>query len=201
MATVVWSVPLLAHDSNFTAQKQKKRKKKRRAGSSQRKSCRMRASNKLARRGVEVRTSEREGRREGWRREKELLSHYYPSVTGLLWSCYGYGDSRLSVLLTIAHKASIQHRATMQISFSPFLNLLLFTSGYIFLSSCSSVLPASQTDPPPPTCQCNPHLLLNISIFLFFSFTFSIRQQPLSPQERDDPNLDHETPQPMSRKS
>lgn len=96
-----------------------------------------------------VRTSEREGKREGWRREKELkelLSHYYPSVTGLRRSCYGYGDSRLSVLLTIALEASIQRRATMQISFSAFLNLL-FTSGYIFFSSCFSVLPASQTDP------------------------------------------------------
>lgn len=60
-----------------------------------------------------VRTSEREGRREGWRREKELLSDYYPSVTGLLGSCYGYGDSRLSVLLTIANKASIQLWSTM----------------------------------------------------------------------------------------
>lgn len=132
----------------------------------------MRASNKLAGRGVEVRTSEREGRREGWRREKELLSHYYPSVTGLLGSCYGYGDSRLSVLLTIADKASIQQRATMQISFSPFLNLLLFTSGYIFLSSCSSVLPASQTDPPPPTLPMQPPPAVKYFYLLFFLLHF-----------------------------
>lgn len=60
-----------------------------------------------------MRTSEREGWREGWRREKELLAHYYPSVTGLLGSCHGYRDSRLSVLLTIAHKGGIQLWATI----------------------------------------------------------------------------------------
>lgn len=111
-----------------------------------------------------VRASEREGRREGWRREKELLSDYYPSVTGLLGSCYGYGDSRLSVLLTIANKASIQLWATMQIS-SLSLNLLLFTSAYIFPSSCSF---ASFTNtPPPPT---NTHTPAVKSSYLSFSF-------------------------------
>lgn len=99
---------------------------------SQGKSRKMQGSNKLPKRGVEVRTSEREGRREGWRREKELLSHYYPSVTGLLGSCHGYRDSRLSVLLTIAHKGSIQLWATMQISLSLSLVFLLFTSLFIF---------------------------------------------------------------------
>lgn len=52
------------------------------------------------------------------KRKETPLSLYYPSVTGLLGSCYGYGDSRLSVLLTIAHKGGIQLWATMQISLS-----------------------------------------------------------------------------------
>lgn len=52
------------------------------------------------------------------KRKGTPLSLYYPSVTGLLGSCYGYGDSRLSVLLTIAHKGGIQLWATMQISLS-----------------------------------------------------------------------------------
>lgn len=109
---------------------------------------------------MEVRTSEREGRREGWRREKELLSHYYPSVTGLLGSCYGYRDSRLSVLLTIAHKGGIQLWATMQISLSLSLVFLLSTSLFIsrftyisyplFLRSSLSLSQTSQTVIPLP---------------------------------------------------
>lgn len=149
MATVVWSSLSLGWDSNFRAHI----KGTKTGRSSQGKSRKMQGSNKLPKRGVEVRTSEREGRREGWRREKELLSHYYPSVTGLLGSCYGYRDSRLSVLLTIAHKGGIQLWATMQISLSLsfFLHFLLF---YICL-----------------------HLLLNIhilpSLFLLFPLCFS----------------------------
>lgn len=57
------------------------------------------------------------------KRKGTPLSLYYPSVTGLLGSCYGYGDSRLSVLLTIAHKGCIQLWATMQITLSHFLSL------------------------------------------------------------------------------
>lgn len=46
--------------------------------------------------------------------------------TGLLGSCYGYGDSRLSVLLTIAHKGSIQ--LSLSLSLSLFLCLSLHLS-------------------------------------------------------------------------
>lgn len=132
------------------------KKKKRRAGWSQGRSCRMQESNKLAGRRVKVRTSEREGRREGWRREKELLSHYYPSVTGLMGGCYGYGDSRLSVLLTIAYKASIQRQATMQISFSPFLYFLLFTSSPLPAPPPphTTTTPATPSMQPPPAVKC-----------------------------------------------
>lgn len=117
-----------------------------------------------------MRTSEREGWREGWRREKELLAHHYPSVTGLLGSCHGYRDSRLSVLLTIAHKGGIQLWATMRTPphhhhhpFSPLLSLCL--SHLLFLHL-------------PPVCIC-PHLFafkhiyLSVLLFCFF-FCFSL---------------------------
>lgn len=75
------------------------------------------------------------GREGGVKKRKGTpLSLYYPSVTGLLGSYYGYSDSRLSVLLTIAHKGSIQLWATMQIALSHFLSVsfllhfILFTS-------------------------------------------------------------------------
>lgn len=77
-----------------------------------------------------MRTSEREGRREGGvkKRKGTPLSLHYPSVTGLLGSCYGYRDSRLSVLLTIAHKGGIQLWATMPIPLSLFLSLSVHIS-------------------------------------------------------------------------
>lgn len=94
--------------------KKREQKKKKTGQPREGKSRKMRGSNKLPKRGMEVRTSEREGRIEGGKeggvkkRKATPLSLYYPSVTGLLGSCYGYRDSRLSVLLTIAHKGSIQ---------------------------------------------------------------------------------------------
>lgn len=93
-------------------------------------SSRMGESSKLANRGMEVRTSERERRREGGlkKRKGTPLSLYYLSVIGLLRSYYGYRDSRLSVLLTIANKGSIQCWATMQI---PTLSLPLSVSFFI----------------------------------------------------------------------
>lgn len=81
------------------------------------------------------------------KRKGTPLSLYYPSVTGLLGSCYGYWDSRLSVLLTIAHKGSIQLLATMQIGLSLFfsflLPFLLFTCIYILCSPFMSVFSLS----------------------------------------------------------
>lgn len=85
------------------------------------------------------------------RRKGTPLSLYYLSVTGLLGSCYGYRDSRLSVLLTIAHKGSIQLWATMQISRS-----LVFLPHSLFLSAF------------PPVCIC-PHLSLCCTSFPFAS--------------------------------
>lgn len=118
MATVVWSSLCWAGKLQSAHKRQKKKKreqKKKKTGQPQEgKSRKMRGSNKLPKRGMEVRTSEREGRIEGGKeggvkkRKATPLSLYYPSVTGLLGSCYGYRDSRLSVLLTIAHKGSIQ---------------------------------------------------------------------------------------------
>lgn len=131
-------------DSNFRAYI--KGEKKENGRPSQGKSRKMRGSNKTARErsGSENKWEGGEGGREGGvkKRKGTPLSLYYPSVTGLLGSCYGYGDSRLSVLLTIAHKGSIQLWATMQISLSLFL----------FLSFCL-------------------HRSLNIHIFPFSSQT------------------------------
>lgn len=140
----------------------------------------MRGSNKLPKRGMEVRTSEREGRIEGGKeggvkkRKATPLSLYYPSVTGLLGSCYGYRDSRLSVLLTIAHKGSIQLQAMMQISLTRsvffsfclcfYFRLHLSLNMYTFPHSLS-LPPKLQTEPPirhPPTATIIP--LFDVSI-------------------------------------
>lgn len=84
----------------------------------------------------------REGGREGGvkKRKGTPLSLYYLSVTGLLGSCHGYRDSRLSVLLTIAHKGSIQLWATMQISLFLFLSLSFFL---FCIPSCFSMVDTS----------------------------------------------------------
>lgn len=190
MATVVWSSLSLGWDSNFRAHI----KGTKTGRSSQGKSRKMQGSNKLPKRGVEVRTSEREGRREGWRREKELLSHYYPSVTGLLGSCYGYRDSRLSVLLTIAHKGGIQLWATMQISLSLSLSFYIFffsTSVYIFcltytsflLFFCSSlsVSQTSQTATLPPSPPLPTTAFSCCLLFLSFILSLTLLHSSIIP--------------------
>lgn len=152
--------------------------------------------------------------REGGRGEEEKRnsSHTIIHPSQGSWEvAMATGDSRLSVLLTIAHKGSIQCRATMRISFSPFLNLLLFTSGYIFFSSSPSVLLVLQTDPPPlllllprpPATphhppRCDPHLQWNA--FLFLSFTFSTANLQ-HPRRETIPTGTTKLPQPKSHKS
>ena len=139
-----------AHERRKTKKKQKEN-----GQPSQGKSRKMRGSDKLPERGVEVRTSEREGKEGGVKKRKGTpLSLYYPSVTGLLGGCYGYGDSRLSVLLTIAHKGSIQLWATMQIPLSLSLTLFFsfFPSVYIVhLTYTSLHFPQTSHTLPRPT--------------------------------------------------
>lgn len=107
------------------------------------------------------------------KRKGTPLSLYYPSVTGLLGSCHGYRDSRLSVLLTIAHKGGIQLWATMQItlslslSISFFLHFLLFTSVciHIHLPFSSPALPSLSLELPTQQPRCHPPT--TTSFFLF----------------------------------
>lgn len=146
------------------------------------------------------------------RRKGTPLSLYYLSVTGLLGSCYGYRDSRLSVLLTIAHKGGIQLWATMPISL--FLSLALFLSTFpsfyislhlllnifpshflpfpVRLSNFTHSNPTASPPPPHPTTAsffCLVFLSILLSLTLPYSFSTPL---PLSPWEINYPNPDCE---------
>lgn len=116
-------------------------------------------SSNLPKGGMGVRTSRREGRSEGGvkKRKGTPLSLYYPSVTELLWSCCGYRDSCLSVLLAIAQKGTIQCWATIQICLSHFFNL--FQSSVSICVSLSPFLWRSHLPSASPAFQSPIHLL------------------------------------------
>lgn len=188
-----------------TSQHNIKKKKKEEGGSSQGKSCRMRASNKLAGRGVKSENKWEGGKEGGVKKRKgtqgtplTLLSIRHRAPEKLLWLRGLTPQCPFNYCSWSQHSAS-GNNADLLLCFSKSsvyigLHLLLFLL-FCFASFTSRPPPPW---PPPPT-RCNPHLQLNVSIFLFCPF--SITQQPPSPQERDDPNSDHEAPQPMSHKS
>lgn len=131
----------------------------------------------------------------GWeggvkKRKGTSLSLYYPSVTGLLGSYYGYSDSRLSVLLTIAHKDSIQLSATMQItrshflSASFFLHFVLFMSGYIFTHIFLLVSALSLSEALHRAASSKQHYQPTVWCFYpcsYSSLCFSLSTRPISP--------------------
>lgn len=141
------------------------------------------------------------------KRKETPLSLYYLSVTGLLGSCYGYSNSRLSVLLTIAHKGSIQLWATMQITLSHFLSVafslhfILFTSVYIsnfiytHLSLWVSALSLSETSHKATVSQQFHHPTVCCfypSSYPSLCFTLPSRPVPPSPQVSKYPTPDCE---------